>query len=235
MTKRGGNNYKQARAQRRDINDARRIRAERDKARSSTSGAARRWPFELLQNAHDPGPRDGSLLIDVCFTATDTTLRFQHNGRPFTWNDLAALTSGGSTKEYEAVETSGRYGTGFLVTHVLSPTINVSGIVGDEESNEHFYLNLDRSGDETAILQNMEKAEADIESAQAITQFDELWTADFSYPVDNKVAMETGIKSVEQSALFLFGTCYNLDSLEIKTNNSVIVWQQENMKVGCIR
>ncbi|HEY4846231.1 MAG TPA: hypothetical protein VIH87_00135, partial [Methylocella sp.] len=93
--------------------------SERDKARSATSGAAKRWPFELLQNAHDPGPRAGSKFVDVNFNAAGAAFIFQHNGRPFTGDDLAALLSGGSNKEYDdSADTTGRYGTGFLVTHV---------------------------------------------------------------------------------------------------------------------
>jgi hypothetical protein len=71
MSESARNNYQAARDQRLGKNDARRIRAERDKARSLTSGADRRWPFELLQNAHDPGPRDGAALVDLQFTEMD--------------------------------------------------------------------------------------------------------------------------------------------------------------------
>jgi hypothetical protein len=42
--------FRIAKDERRGKNDARRIVSERDKARSATSGADRRWPFELLQN-----------------------------------------------------------------------------------------------------------------------------------------------------------------------------------------
>jgi hypothetical protein len=219
MTGRFLTKYKKVREQRLGKNDARRIRAERDKARSPTSGAARRWPFELLQNAHDPGPRDSFGFVDVCFTAGDNSLDFQHNGRPFTTEDLAALLSGGSNKEYDATDTTGRFGTGFLVTHVLSPIIKLTGIVSDETYIEQFDIHLDRSGDESAILLNTKEAEASIDAAQAVDQLDDHWTADFRYPMVNQLALRTGIDALHHCAPFLFGTCGQLGSLVIEISN----------------
>ena len=230
MTTRGRNSFSQARADRRDKNDARRILAERDKARSSTSGSARRWPFELLQNAHDPGHRDGSRLVDISITAANSILEFRHNGRPFTWDDLAALTTGGSTKGIMNLTLQGQYGTGFLVTHALSPIIDVTGIVGDGQGNERFCLHLDRSGDEIAILRNMEKAEEGIGTAQSITELDDHpWTAEFSYRTDNDAAMSIGVTSVKDAAVFLFGTCSFLGRLSIKTYGYLNVWSSTDM------
>src|SRR4051812_29834707 len=144
MSQRALDRYKDAREERLGKNDARRIRAERDKARSPTSGAARRWPFELLQNAHDAGPRDGASSVTVSFSAINQRIIFRHNGRPFAENDLAALLSGGSNKEYESTVTTGRFGTGFLVSHVLSPTIHLQGLMAGEPAYERFDILLDR-------------------------------------------------------------------------------------------
>jgi hypothetical protein len=207
--------FRDAQSLRRGKNDARRIRAERDKARSPTSAAPRRWPFELLQNAHDPGPRNGAKRLDVRFSDETSSLLFQHNGRPFEMDDLAALLSGGSSKEYESEETTGRYGTGFLVTHVLSQGFRLDGIVADAGSLEKFALEIDRSGTEDDILSNAAAAEKEMERAQRIENMGALRTAEFRFAVDNREAVLTGLGAVRQAAPFLFGTCGYLGSLQI--------------------
>ena len=96
-------------------NEARRIRTRVHEARGNPHPASIRWPFELLQNALDSGPRSGSQLIAVYLHCEELRLIFEHNGAPFTSEDLAALLSGGSSKEFELEVTTGRFGTGFLV------------------------------------------------------------------------------------------------------------------------
>src|ERR1035437_9006798 len=100
--------------------EARRIRTRVRDARAGSTGAASRWPFELLQNVHDAGPRAGKEWVNVSFKWDGTTLLFEHDGTPFELQEVAALLSGGSSKEFEDQETTGRFGTGFMVTHALA-------------------------------------------------------------------------------------------------------------------
>jgi hypothetical protein len=169
----------------------------------------------LLQNAHDPGPRNDSKRLDVRFSRESSALIFQHNGRPFEMDDLAALLSGGSSKEYESEETTGRYGTGFLVTHVLSQAFRLDGIVADEGVLEKFVLDIDRSGTEDDILENAASAEKGMESGKRIQGMNSLQTAEFRFAIDNQEAVTTGLDAVRQAAPFLFGTCDYLGSLRI--------------------
>lgn len=133
---------------------ATRILTKRNDARGSyRSRAARRWPFELLQNAHDPGPRPGKSKVDFSLELSSDKLEVSHNGRPFDSREIAALISGGTSKEYDSSETTGRFGTGFLVTHVLSTKVRVGGILCMSEGrHERFSIPLDRSGDKEAII-----------------------------------------------------------------------------------
>ena len=231
MTNRALSDYKAARERRLGSNDARRIRAERDKARSPTSGAARRWPFELLQNAHDPGPRQGADSVDLTFTAGDSTLTFCHNGRPFTMDDLAALLSGGSNKEYDSADTTGRFGTGFLVTHVLSPRIRLRGVIDSEPQHERFEIDLDRSGNEAQILDNTTAAEECIRAAIAIDSLDGMWTAEFEYPIDNPEAAAVGVEEFRQAIPCLYGTCRHLGNVTVEmASGRAEHWQLEETK-----
>jgi len=112
-------------------NYARHIQAKIRDARSSPEDAGSRWPFELLQNAHDAGLRPGKNCIEVSIGWTPDgnshRLFFEHDGAPFSVDDITALQSGGSNKDFESEITTGRFGTGFLVTHVLSPRTRVMG------------------------------------------------------------------------------------------------------------
>jgi hypothetical protein len=117
-------------------------------ARSDPDSSSRRWPFELIQNAHDAGTRTGHESISLSFRLTDGVLRFEHDATPFTMDEFAALLTGGSSKDFMSTETTGRFGTGFLVTHVLSEQVEVSGILEVDGSYRAFEVDLDRPNDE---------------------------------------------------------------------------------------
>ena len=110
-------------------NEARRIRARVTEARQSMASAGMRWPFELLQNALDFGPRTGNSSVAIHLSCEQSIVAFEHDGVPFTSNDLAALLSGGSSKDFESEVTTGRFGTGFLVTHVLAERTTLQGLL----------------------------------------------------------------------------------------------------------
>lgn len=117
--------FEQARKEQLDRNEARRMLALVNQARGDTHGAGARWPFELTQNAHDPGARDGKTGVDIDLLFDGETVSYEHDGNLFTMQDLAALLSGGSSKEFKSTETTGRFGTGrFTLTEGDSvPTI----------------------------------------------------------------------------------------------------------------
>ena len=93
---------------------------------------------------------------------------FEHDGAPFTSEELAALLSGGSSKEFESEITTGRFGTGFLVTHVLAERTTLRGLLRVPRGCELFELTLDRSGDEDAILRNSRSCNEAIRLARAV-------------------------------------------------------------------
>ena len=109
-------------------NDARRILERVESALEGHHSTQVRWPFELVQNAHDFGARDGDDLVEIEFAYENGNLVVSHNGRIFSIPELKALLSGGSSKEFDGDDTSGRFGTGFLVTrvHIVQLCYNVS-------------------------------------------------------------------------------------------------------------
>jgi hypothetical protein len=105
---------------------------------------------------------------------------------------LAALLSGGSSKEFESEETTGRFGTGFLVTHVFSPKTTVSGIFKTSETFERFALVLDRAPDEDSIAA-IEACDAAIRSASPLPTTNGVPSASFSYLTDDAETLRRGI------------------------------------------
>jgi len=219
------NEYDKARIQQTTQNDARHIRTKVQAAQDSAhAGVQWRWPFELMQNAHDAGPRDGNDQVEVKFALQDTRLTVSHTGKPFTAQELAALLSGGSSKEFDSEETTGRFGTGFLVTHALSTRVDVDGVLTTEEDCESFHIELIRDGDEDSIRNNIELANKALDDASAVP---EPWiannpTASFVYHDINLSVAKVGLDRLEQTLPYLYGTCDKLGSVCIERSGNTM-------------
>lgn len=101
---------------------------------------SRRWIWELFQNAVDAVSAHQRATIRIRHSGNK--FFFSHNGAPFQQKELLHLIFHGSTKrEREGV--IGRYGTGFLTTHVLSKTVRISGRL---TTSQEFNFVLDRTG-----------------------------------------------------------------------------------------
>jgi len=127
-----------------------------DKLRlNSNENDERRWIWELIQNAKDVAFEDQgvSICIDLEIKK-ESYLEFRHNGKPFSIDNITFLIEQVSTNDRtnetgDKTRTTGRFGTGFLTTHLLSEEVEVKGVV--KEPNlpyKKFSLLLDRSGTE---------------------------------------------------------------------------------------
>lgn len=206
-----------ARVQQTTQNDARRIRQRVESAQQELTAGVR-WPFELIQNAHDAGPRDGDDRVEINFTLGEDRLVVSHTGKPFAVQDLAALLSGGSSKEFDSEETTGRFGTGFLVTHALSTHVGVDGVLTTQESSEAFHIELERDGDEDSIVKNIELANQSLEDAKSVSGD---WiasnpTASFVYHDADGEAAQRGLGRLEQALPYLYATCNKLGRVIIE-------------------
>lgn len=219
--------YNEARITQTTQNDARRIRTRVEAALQNPNRAGVRWPFELVQNAHDAGPRDGDDRVEINFILQDGMLVASHTGKPFTPQELAALLSGGSSKEFDDEETTGRFGTGFLVTHGLSPFVDVEGVLSTLESREHFHVELIRNGDEDSIVRNIELANQSLAGAEIAS---ESWIAEnptvsFKYrDVDCNVA-NIGLDRLQQALPYLYATCEKLGRVRIERPELTTVFE----------
>lgn len=102
-----------------------------------------RWVWELLQNAKDVADVDG---VNIHFSLTPEYLEFRHNGLPFKTKHLLAILYKTSTKSLSGEGgTTGKYGTGFVTTHILNKKLTISGIHQNEIGKKRFILEIDRS------------------------------------------------------------------------------------------
>jgi hypothetical protein len=81
--------------------------------------------YELLQNAEDKG------ATEACFTLSQKSLTFEHNGRPFERDDVFAITDIGEGTKARDDDKIGRFGVGFKAVfaysetpHIWSPTLS---------------------------------------------------------------------------------------------------------------
>ena len=166
----------------------------------------KRWVWELLQNAHDASIAPGKGLIAE-IRDNSKELVFLHNGSRFTMDHIYHLIFHGSTK-IEDEEAIGRFGSGFLATHILSWHIDVSGRFEDGEDGEWFNFRLTRRPESEETLAGLMTDAWDnfkpVSSLQIPLPQD--FTTRFKYPITEnraKCAVEQGIRILTQCAPFV--------------------------------
>lgn len=103
-----------------------------------------RWVWELLQNAQDVNGRDVQINFD------NQTLSFSHNGAAFSEDDITHLIFHGSSKPQQTGK-RGKFGTGFMTTHLLSKRVQIKGNLEDGRS---FDFELTREGNDDIAMAN---------------------------------------------------------------------------------
>ena len=170
-----------------------------DKIRNNDDeGQARRFVWELIQNAKDVAQENVPLKISM--TLDNDRFIFAHNGKDFRLKNLLSLINQVSGKNADD-GTTGKFGTGFITTHLLSEKVKVRGILNDFGFEpRRFEVLLDRSGhsDEDIIgavdramdsVRNVDDNPAAVYSCEMLnTEFEYALTTEYS----RKVA-ETGM------------------------------------------
>lgn len=167
-----------------------------------------RWIWELLQNARDTK----ATSVSIEFGPGEIT--FQHNGDEFKMDDVAHLIYHGSTK-IEDEGTLGRYGSGFLTTHLLSPTIDISGQLDNEQS---FKFALTREvGSVEALSESMNRAWADFNESRSAPTSDKLPTR-FRYPIEDRAddVVAKGIAMLKKCAPFVVAFNEEFSRIDLK-------------------
>lgn len=190
--------------------------------------AVRRWFWELLQNAKDVARNEHGIRVRVQLDDEyfDTaTLTFSHDGRAFRPEDVVRLIEQNSSKSRDADSdqpTTGRFGTGFLTTHLLSRRVHVQGIIQkDEQAPKRFNLPLNREGSKKdEITQGVEESFqvlAGIEDASHLDGYEpRTFNTSFRYQLnDEGVAVaEKGIEDAHRDLPITLALNPAIDSVE---------------------
>lgn len=225
----------QVRREAHEVNVANKIIDMLDKLRlSSDENSPRRWIWELLQNAKDVTNSSGKVKVIVCFDEEQKILKFSHNGKPFTTTHLVYLIEQVSTKERNSKNSKeekkcGKFGTGFLTTHLLSEQVVITGILDDEETQlRSFNVHIDRSGkNKDDIVKAIQSSYAELENSTTLPfneVFDEnSYNTMFQYVLNNEgvEVAKAGMEDLNVSIPYVLSLIPEIDEIKIEPNGIV--------------
>lgn len=180
--------------------------------------ANEQWVWELLQNALDAICPDKSVKVQISWDGE--TLAFRHNGDAFDPNEISHLIYHGTTK-YRDSKKRGKFGRGFLVTHLLSKRVEVRGIEHEQKGNFVFKIDLNRDGDIAAIRQQMEIPwDQLLHSRQPLDLMSKeisLYSTEYSYKTDRKgkETANSGIKAAKRCFPYVLASIPELEEISI--------------------
>lgn len=207
---------------------------------SGRNAMRRRWIWELIQNANDCANESE---ITILINSSETELTFSHNGDVFTYHNLIDLITQISSKRINGEDTTGKFGTGFISTHLISEIVKVKGIYHRTPTSNNYKfmcLNIDRSG----------KTEQDIKDSitTAISELDVIdgshnieWpstnnepTTSFIYDLTRKNSLEvheaidSGCRDLDRSISFVFAFTKTIkevhcDGVTYKRNSETVL------------
>ena len=189
-----------------------------DKLRlDENENSSRRWVWELMQNAKDVAYDDIGVSIEINFeeNGKEGSLEFKHNGKPFSVDNVTFLIEQVSTKERKPkgnvkLKTTGKFGTGFLTTHLLSEIVEVESIVKEpEEPYRKFNFLLDRTGRSIDdIIDSVDISLASLKNIDSQPAFDHYSPAEMSTVFRYKLnesgieVAKKGLRDLSTSLLF---------------------------------
>lgn len=113
--------------------------------------SAKRWVWEMIQNAKDVPNNFGK--VDIKIELTKNSLIFSHNGSYFLVDNILGILQQVSSKDSKNVDgQTGKFGTGFIGTHLLSTIVKIKGIVKYRGIFRKFNIYLDRSAESSEEL-----------------------------------------------------------------------------------
>ena len=184
----------------------------------------RRWVWELIQNAKDSivNNPDRS-TVDIRIIIEGETVKFMHNGEPFTPKAQLGLLYKYS-QDKDNTQSTGRFGTGFLTTHCLSKIVTIEGDMFEDNSCQKscgFSVTMYRDG-----LLDRELLDGIKRMKDSLTFYNETygWTT-YTYEVRTETGRESlrlGIENfydnIAQTMLF----CPQLNSVVLQDNDRTV-------------
>lgn len=208
--------------------------------------APRRWVWELIQNAKDVHP-EGGVKIQVEFKTEGEHpyVAFKHNGKPFTADNIRFLIEQISTKDRKKDEdgkrkTTGKFGTGFLTTHLLSEIVTIEAVAKEPELNYcKFTLTLDRSGyDPEVITEAVHTAKKSVEDLDSRPVFSEYEAGNFNttfrYPLLDQVSLKvakSGVEDLNNCLPYSLIFVQEIESVELLATSEIYKLSQKNVSL----
>lgn len=189
-----------------------------------------RWIWELIQNAKDCPNSTGKIDIEIEFDSEKKEIVFKHNGKLFATKNLVYLIEQVSTKERtRESKSTGKFGTGFLTTNLLSAIVDVSGYLQDNDETEiaEFEVTIDRSGDSIDELKKSIKDSCDQLEANTrniSNKIDEMaMNTVFRYRLDTEGVnvAKVGLDNFEITAPYVFAFVNEINKITIVNDNNV--------------
>lgn len=170
------------------------------KVMETPTQSSKRWVWELMQNAKDIPNIFGEVSIKI--ELTNNSLKFLHNGNPFSLKNIMGLIQQVSSKDSKNIneEVTGKFGTGFISTHILSRKISVKGLLFHNGIHRKFNILLDRNGDSSEEL--IPKIKKALEHISQIEN-NQLFPVEYNYETNRS----------EQS----FDTCFEYELISEKS------------------
>lgn len=197
--------------------------------------AKKRWFWELLQNAKDSVADKAKKTVDVELNLQNNHLSFSHNGNAFSLNDAINLIRPDSTKseDNEKLEgnLTGRFGTGFLATHILSKDITVTGVV-HLKKNEYkdFSFTLKRGGiNRSEIAASIKNTVLEFNHCLEKNPIKKGYETNkekdtkFHYSLDSNgfITAKTALEEIEQVIPYVLVFLPQISSIKIKIGQSI--------------
>lgn len=200
-----------------------------------------RWIWELIQNAKDVADETGGINIEIEFNEKEKYLAFKHDGKYFTTDNIVHLISQVSSKERNLDSDSavtGKFGTGFLTTHLLSERVKVKAYLKDEdEPLKKIDILLDRSGETkeeviAAVNESFRQLESSQEMNTSVSSENRGFDTCFFYELDNNgiETAQNGLENLYISIPYVFAFVDKVNS--IRVNHSFGVQRGEKRVVG---
>ncbi|HLP87078.1 MAG TPA: hypothetical protein VK184_00530 [Nostocaceae cyanobacterium] len=214
---------------------------------SSTENSKRRWIWELLQNANDKSAIDfPDKRVSILIKLNQDFIEFSHNYSFFTYKNIQGIIrqissddkDWGDVDRTELPKTIGRFGTGFLTTHLLSDQVNVRGIF-KHENGQYQRLNfpLNRTGREiqpiiASINDSFQTAEEVLQSSPELTNNDldfNDFNTTFRYELNSQglSVAEIGLNDLENSLPYTLIFVDKIEYVEIIREGKVVVYEKQ--------
>ena len=190
----------------------------------------KRWIWELLQNARDARDPNGNKLIVEVEYRTEEKLIFLHNGRGFKPNEIAHIVKSGTTKDSDE-KTQGKFGRGFLTTHLLSSTVDIAGLLETDKEEKWFDFPLERNHKpQKALVKSLKQSQdAFIGSIQIDKPaIPDPFTTQFIFPIHKsgaKEAVKSGLDALEQCAPYVIAFNPEFSSINIKRPDRTLCFE----------